>query len=382
MKKIIAVLAAIAVIIFMFQINARAEEIPEISAKAALLMEKETGKVLYSKNPDEQLPMASVTKIMTLLITAEMLDSGEMTMDDMIQASAYASSMDGSVIWLEGGENMSAYDLLKSIVISSANDACVAVAEYIAGNEEEFVKLMNKRAAELGMTRTNFVNCAGYDDENHYSTARDIAIMASELRKHSCYDEFLLTRLSSVRTGTERETQLLNTNKLITGYNGITGLKTGTTDNAGYCFVGSAKRGEMEIIAVVLGADSDNARFEQAETLLDYGFAGFEVFTPQFDMEKLMPVAVDKGVAKSVSVCAENTGTCIIPRGTSGSVRYNYAISSIVEAAIEKGQKIGKIQAVLNEQVIFETDIIAVSAVERLTFFKSAELITGGLFTL
>lgn len=382
MKKIIAFLLAAAMAAGFLKISAEGDAPLEITAKAALLMDKSSGQVLYEQNADERLPIASLTKIMTLLLAAEALEKGAMTMEDMIQTSAYASSMDGSVIWLESGEEMSAYDMLRSVVISSANDACVAVAEYLGGNEEEFVKQMNGKAKALGMSSTHFVNCVGYDDPDHYSTARDIAKMAAELRKYDVYDEFLLTRLSSVRTDTERETQLLNTNKLITGYNGITGLKTGTTDGAGYCFVGTAKRGEMELIAVILGAESDSARFEQAEALLDYGFTGFEVFTPQFDSERLAPIEVTKGTEKTAAVGIDRAGSCIIPKGSSSKVKYNYAISKTAEAEIKQGQKLGKIQAVLDEQVIFETDVVAIDEVQRMTFLKSLELIFDGLFTL
>lgn len=382
MKKIVSFILAAGIALSFFSISSGCEAPLEITAKSALLMDKGSGQVLYAQNCDEKLPIASVTKIMTLLLAAEALGKGALSMDDMIQTSAYASSMDGSVIWLESGEKMSAYDMLRSIVISSANDACVAVAEYIGGSEEEFVKLMNAKAKTLGMSNTHFANCVGYDDPLHYSTARDVAKMAAALRDYDVYDEFLLTRLSSVRTGTERETQLLNTNKLISSYNGITGLKTGTTDGAGYCFAGTAKRGGMELIAVVLGAESDSSRFEQAEMLLDYGFTGFEVFVPQFEAERLAPAEVTKGTEKTVALGIDRGGSCIVPKGKSAEVTYNYAVSRTVEAAIEQGQKVGKVQAVLDEQVIFETDVVAISAVERMTFLKSWELILGGLFTM
>lgn len=276
-----------------FCVSASAEAFPESTAEAAILTDKETGTVLYEKNADEKLPMASVTKIMTLLIAAEEIKSGGLSFSDTAVCSDYAGSMDGSVIWLEAGENMEIGDLVKSVVIASANDACVMLAEHIAGSETEFVSRMNARAKELGMTNTSFKNCVGYDDPDHYTTARDVSIMAAELRKYSCYDDFLLTRLDSVRTGTKAETQLLNTNKLINHYSGLTGLKTGTTDNAGYCFCGTAKRGGMELIAVVLGCGGDEERFSEAERLLDHGFNDFEAVSLRPDTAQLLEVKVE-----------------------------------------------------------------------------------------
>ncbi len=277
MKRIFIVFLSILILFPAYNTAVFAEGIPSLTeTRSAILTEKETGQVLYEKNADERLPIASVTKIMVLLIAAEEISGGRLSFTDTAVCSEHAGSMDGSVIWLEAGEVMEIGDLIKSIVIASANDACVMLAEHIGGSEGAFVERMNKRAAELKMTNTNFANCVGYDDPNHYSTARDIAVMAAELRKYSYYDEFLLTRLDSVRTGTKTETQLLNTNKLISNYNGITGLKTGTTDGAGYCLCATAKRGGMELIGVVLGCKSDEERFSEAESLLDYGFSKSE----------------------------------------------------------------------------------------------------------
>ena len=300
LRKLIAVLISAATAILMpvtaYAAGEKTVQADIKTAKAAVLVESSTGRALCGLNENTRLPIASITKIMTLLIAAEEIDAGKLSFSDTAVCSAHANSMDGSVIWLETGEEMSVGDLAKSIVIASANDACVMLAEHIAGSEDKFVSMMNGKAAELGMTNTHFANCVGYDDDNHYSSARDVAVMAAELRKYSFYDDFLLTRLDSVRTGTSRETQLLNTNKLITSYSGITGLKTGTTDGAGCCFCGTAKRGNMELTAVVLGCESDSDRFDAVRSLLDLGFDNYERVIPRPDVSELLEVPVERGI--------------------------------------------------------------------------------------
>lgn len=349
-------------------------------AKSALLAEAATGQVLFSQNGEDKLAIASVTKIMTLLIAAERIEAGKLSMDDTIVASHKAFLTEGSVIWLNEGEKMSAYDILRSIVISSANDACVALAEHISGSEEEFVKLMNKRAEELGMKNTNFVNCTGLDENGHFSTAADVAKMAAELRKYDYFDEFLTTRLAYVREDTDRATQLLNTNKLL-GYEGITGLKTGTTDAAGYCFVATAKRNDMELIAVVLGAENDDDRFDIAEKLLDRGFEEFELFTPEFDMNELTDVSVKNGIVKTVPIYAQKNLTCLIPKGKSNDVSYLYSISRELSAPVEKGDVVGRIFVMLDGETLFSAEVKTESGSEEQTFFKSFLMILRKIFS-
>ena len=349
-------------------------------AVSVVLTESATGQVLYAQNPDEKLPIASVTKIMTLLIAAEELQAGRLSMEDTVVASYNAFITDGSVIWLNEGEKMSVYDILRSIVISSANDACVALAEHISATEEAFVSRMNKRAQELGMTNTHFVNCTGLDAENHCSTAADVAKMAAELRKYDYYDEFLLTRLTYVREGTDRATQLLNTNKLL-GYEGITGLKTGTTDNAGYCFAATAKRNGMELVAVVLGAKNDESRFDIARQLLDYGFGGFELFAPEFDPEQLQDIAVKGGVEKTVSITPQQGLQCLIPKGTSGMVTYLYDIRKELKAPVNVGDYAGKIIVLHGSDTIFIANVTAAAEAEEQTFFRSFLMVLQGFFS-
>ncbi|MBP3856074.1 MAG: D-alanyl-D-alanine carboxypeptidase [Ruminiclostridium sp.] len=350
-------------------------------AKAAVLVESSTGQALCGLNENARLPVASVTKIMTLLIAAERIDAGKLSFSDIAVCSEHANSMDGSVIWLETGEEMSVGDLAKSVVIASANDACVMLAEHISGSEEAFVAEMNKRAAELGMTDTHFVNCVGFDDENHYSSARDIAVMAAELRKHNCYDEFLMTRLDSVRTGTSRETQLLNTNKLITSYSGITGLKTGTTDAAGYCFCGTAKRGNMELTAVVLGCGSDSDRFSAAENLLDFGFENYERVTPRPDIAELLEIPVEGGIKQGVDTRFSEVPELILKKGSGARIKYHYSRAGSVAAPVEKGQLLGFVTMEIGGEVIGNAKITAAESVPKLDYARCADYILKAFFS-
>ena len=351
------------------------------SAKSAILVESSTGKALCGFNENMRLPMASVTKIMTLLIEAQEIERGKLSFSDTAVCSEHAGSMDGSVIWLEVGEEMSVGDLTKSVVIASANDACVVLAEHIAGSEEKFVELMNEKAAELGMRDTHFVNCVGYDDKDHYSTARDIAVMAAQLRKYDYFDEFLMTRLDSVRTGTKRETQLLNTNKLITSYSGITGLKTGTTDEAGCCFAATAKRGNMELTAVILGCDSDDDRFAAARSLLDFGFDGYERVTPRPDTAELVEVPVTGGIKSGADTRFTDVPELILPRGSGSRIKYHYSRTEKIEAPVSKGQTLGFVTMTIDDEVIGTVKISAAENIPRLDYMKCLEYMFRALIS-
>ena len=351
------------------------------TAKAAILTELSTGQPIFELNADLRLPIASVTKIMTLIIAAEEIEAGRLSFDDTAVCSDYAGSMDGSVIWLEAGEEMSVGDLIKSVVIASANDACVMLAEHIEGSEPAFVQRMNKTAARLGLDNTSFANCVGYDNENHYSTARDISVMAAELRQYSYFDDFLLTRLDSVRTGTSKESQLLNTNKLITSYNGITGLKTGTTDKAGCCLCATAERNGMELAAVVLGCSDDDDRFSAAKSLLDYGFNGYEKATPHPDVSELLEIPVENGVKSGADTRFSGVSPIILPKGGASRLKYHYSRTEKVSAPVSKGQTMGFVTVTLDDEVIGTIKIIAAEDVERLSFEKCAGYMFEALFT-
>lgn len=351
--------------------TARAESTTEeqsVSAapKAAVLMEAETGQLLYSVNAQEKLPMASITKVMSLLVLADFIDSGELQLTDKVKASSYASSAEGSVIWLEVGEEMTAAELLEAVIVSSANDAAIALAEHAAGSEAQFVKLMNKRAKEMKLKNTRFTGCVGFDDEGHYSSAEDIAIMTAELMEKEYYRGWLLTWLDYLRGG---ETQLLNTNKLVRYYDGILGGKTGTTDGAGCCLTACAERGNMRLVAVVLGCGEDPERFDRAEELLDYGFSGFERFTPEVDARELVPIPVERGEYAAVKTMVKQQGQdCIIRKGRSGSVKYEYTFVEKAEAPVEKGQFMGEYLVTLDGVEVFRSDIVAKEDVRRMSF--------------
>lgn len=333
--------------------------------KAAVLMEAETGQVLYSVNAQARLPMASITKVMSLLVLADMIDAGELQLTDAVKASSYASSAEGSVIWLEAGEEMTAAELLEAVIVSSANDACIALAEHAAGSEAAFVKLMNKRAREMKLKNTKFTGCVGFDAEGHYSSAEDIAIMTAELMTKEYYRGWLLTWLDYLRGG---ETQLLNTNKLVRYYDGILGGKTGTTDGAGCCLAACAQRGDMRLVAVVLGCGEDPERFDKAEELLDYGFSGFERFTPETDSRELLPIAVERGETAEVRPMVKSLGDCIIKKGCSGRVKYEYTFVEKLEAPVEKGQFVGEFLVTLDGSEVFRSDIVAREDIRRMSF--------------
>lgn len=349
-------------------------------AYAEVLMEAETGQVLYSKNAGMKLPMASVTKITALLIWAEMLEEGTLTLEEKVKASSYASSAEGSVIWLESGEEMTAAELLEAVIISSANDACIALAEHTAGSEAQFVRLMNKKAKDLGMQNTHYVNCVGFDAEGHYSTAQDIAIATAELMKHEVYRGWMLTWLDYLRGG---DTQLVNTNKLIRYYEGILGGKTGTTDNAGCCLAVCAERGDMRLVGVVMGCKDDDTRFDSAEKLLDYGFGSFEKFTPEVDMTKLLPITVRHGTATEVKPVVSGRGTeCVIKKGRASAVKYEYTFVEEVTAPVERGQFLGEYLVLLDGAEVFRSEIVASEEVEAMSFFKCLWLILCELVTM
>ncbi len=377
MKKAVCIilcgaLMALSVTIF----PARAED----TSAAAVLIEAETGQVLYSKNADKRLPMASVTKVMALLLWAEMLEDGRLTLEEKVKASSYASSAEGSVIWLTSGEEMTAAELLEAVIISSANDACIALAEHTAGSEAQFVKLMNKRASELGMKNTHYTGCVGFDAEGHYSTANDIAIVTAELMKHEVFRGYMLTWLDYLRGG---ETQLVNTNKMIRWYDGILGGKTGTTDNAGCCLTVCAQRGDMRLVAVVLGCKEDDDRFDAAEELLDYGFEGFEKFQPESDPAKLVPIPVTRGTLTEVEPEIKHRGeSCVIKKGSAGAVEYEYTFVEKLEAPVEKGQFLGEYLVTLNGEEVFRSEIVAAEEVPRMDFWRCLFLILTELIRM
>lgn len=372
MKKIIktavSLFAALAVA-FSSLIFVNAEEtLPvEIKAKAAVLMDASTGKILLKHNENEKLYPASVTKIMPLLIVVEAIDSGKIKLTDVVTVSANASSKGGSQIWLKEGEQMTVDDLLKATAVYSANDACTALGEYVAGSEEAFVTMLNERAAQLGMKNTHFENCTGLDDtaENHLTTALDVATMSRELLKHEMIINYTTIWMDSLRDGT---TELVNTNKLVRFFEGTTGLKTGTTAKAGCCVSASAKRNGTHLIAVVLGSENSSDRFETAKALLNWGFSNYVTVTPVIDPSLIPEVKVLNGIKGSIMPVIPTPESVLVPKGKEAEIRQNIDLALDVAAPIENGQILGRISFLIDDDILVEYKLTSPEPVKPLTF--------------
>lgn len=333
-----------------------------LNAKSAILMEESTGNILYESNPDERLPIASVTKVMTMLLIMEAVDSGKISLDDMVTVSENAMSYGGSTMFLETGEQLTVNDMLKGIAVASANDGCVAMAEHLAGSESAFVDMMNERAKELGMENTHFMNTNGLDEDDHYSSARDVAIMSRELMKHETIFNYTSIWMDTLRGG---KFQLANTNKLIRFYDGANGLKTGSTSKALCCLSAAAKRNDMQLIAVVLGAPTSAERFASAKSLLDYGFANYAVNTQITAGDEVQKIAVEKGVDKEVDVVAGDSCSTLVKKGQEDNITKEIKIDETITAPIEAGQKIGTMTISRDGEVIADIDLNASSTVEK-----------------
>lgn len=365
--KIVRVIAAllIALIIFSFS-SVYALEIkdPNLSfpVNSALLMDAKTGTVLYSYNMNERFAPASVTKIMTLILVFEAIENGILSLNTELTVSEHAASMGGSQVFLEPGEAMSVDELLKCVIVASANDAAVTLAEHVFGSEEAFVSAMNEKAIELGMENTTFENVTGLDDDvsNHLTTALDIGIMSRELLKYDKVKEYTTIWIDSIRDG---EFTLTNTNRLVRYYKGITGLKTGSTSAAGFCISASAKRGNTELIAVIMGAETSKLRNEYATKLLDYGFANYSTYLDE--NESYGCVKVTHGKAEWVEVFS-NEISLLENKGNETKIEKEVVLPKSVEAPILKNQAIGKIVYRLNGSVIFENNLYAANAVEKI----------------
>ena len=344
-----------------------------IEAKSAILIEPVTGKILFEQNPDERLPLASVTKIMTTLLIYEALEQERISWDDIVSVSDHAASMGGSQIFLESGEQQSVTDLTKSIVVASANDAAVAMAEFVAGSEESFVSMMNKKAGDLGMKNSSFKNACGLDSDGHFSSARDVAIMSRELiMKHPKVLEYAKIWQDTIIHKTargEEEFGLTNTNKLIKWYNGATGLKTGSTGQALYCLSGTAERDGMQLIAVVLGAPTPPVRFQSVMTMLDYGYANFKIAEGEPIGTSMGTVKVKKGVINEIEVVVKDVVGTIIPKSNTEALTNEVIIDEYISAPVLKGTKAGEIIYRYNGEEIGRSDLVTVEDVKTASYF-------------
>ena len=341
----------------------------EVTAPSAILMEKSTGTILYEQDAKTQYEPASVTKIMTLLLTMEAIDSGSLGWEDMVTASTHAISMGGSQIWLKENEQLTVRDMVKAVTVVSANDCAVALAEHIAGSEPAFVNRMNARAAELGMEHTTFKNCTGLPAEGHLTCAYDIALMSRELiLNHPSIREFTTIWMDTLRDGTF---QLSNTNKLIFYYEGATGLKTGFTDTALYCLSATAERDGMELIAVVMHAPTSNDRFNSCKALLNYGFANYAI-TPVYPDQAIPPVSVILGERDTVQPVTARECSILLEKSKAGAITTQLELCENVEAPVEAGQKLGELRVLVDGVQADAIDLVAADGVERLSL--------GGIF--
>ena len=358
----------IALVFALMIIPVRVEAAPaEVAAKSAILMDAATGTILFEQNAHEKLPPASVTKVMTMLLIMEAIDSGRLRWEDTVTASETAAAKGGSQIYLKVGETMSVSDMLKSIAVSSANDCACAMAEHLQGSEAAFVEAMNKRAQELGMTDTHFVNCTGLDDDagaaEHLTSAHDIAIMSRELlTKHPDIKKFTTIWMDSVRNGTFG---LSNTNKMVRFYNGCTGLKTGFTAKAGYCLSSSAQRDGMELIVVVMGCNSSAERFAACKSLLDYGFANYALIQPQTQSAQ---VKVKLGQDDTVTATPAEEPVLLIDKAQQSAVNTRLELEEFVSAPVSQGQRLGTMTILCGEQVLRQIPMVADKPVQKLTF--------------
>ncbi len=336
----------------------------EIKAKSAVLLEPYTGQILYEMNGDEVLPPASITKIMSLLLIVEAIESGQMKLEDVVTASEHASKMGGSQIWLKEGEGMTVDDLLKATCVASANDATVALAEAVSGSEEGFVAEMNRRADALGMNSTVFVNCTGLDAEGHVTTAHDVAVMSAELIKHSIIKKYTTLWMETLRDG---KSELVNTNKLVRFYKGTTGLKTGTTSGAGYCLSATAERDGMELVAVVMSGDTSSDRFEGAKKLLDFGFANYCFERIKADLSECPEGTVKNGVENRVKLKAGNPIEILLKKSERGEITQKIEIKNEFSAPVKSGQKLGMVEIFSGETKLGEIPIMAQKGVKKLT---------------
>ncbi|MDI6619392.1 MAG: D-alanyl-D-alanine carboxypeptidase family protein [Clostridiales bacterium] len=366
-KKVISLFLIFLIVFSMtaYRVSAKTELPFDVNAKSALLMDFSSGKILYEKNSHEKLPPASVTKIMTMLLTLEAVDSGKIKLNDMVTVSDYACTMGGTQLFLAPGEKRTVEELLKGVTVESANDAAVALAEYLKGSEELFVKSMNERAKQLGMNDTHFSNCNGLPIENHYTSAYDIAIMSRELLKHSKIFNYTKIWMETISEGRQKPFTMVNKNKMIRTYNGCDGLKTGSTDEAKFCISATAIRNNMRLISVIMASPTRDIRNKEAGKLMDYGFANYEDVKLADKKDVIGKVKVLKGKEPSINAVPRDDFNILIEKGSKSEITKEIRINKTLSAEIKKGQKIGEIIASMNGKEIGSMDIVSDGTVKK-----------------
>ncbi|MCI9062259.1 MULTISPECIES: D-alanyl-D-alanine carboxypeptidase family protein [Romboutsia] len=373
MKKLISFIMAIVIAIMPMDLSFANEgnDPLSVSSKSAILMDVGSGQILYEKNAHDKLPPASVTKVMTMLLICEALDSGKITLDDSVQISENAASMGGSQIFLEAGEVQKVDTLLKGIAVASANDGCVAMAEYVAGSVESFVDMMNAKAKELNMKDTNFVNTNGLPVENHYTSAHDIALMSRELLKHDVISKYLTTWMDQVVVGKKQTTVgLANTNKLIKHYQGATGVKTGFTQQAKYCLSASAKRGDTHLIAVTLGAETSPERFKDATSLLNFGFANYESVKLCSKNDNIATLTLDKADEQKINLVAKEDLSVLIKKGGNKDFTRKVKVNENPIIPIKKGTSLGYVEIYQGKTLVGKVDLVNTKDIQKASYLK------------
>ena len=373
MKKLASLIMAILIAIMPMNLSfANEDNAPlSVSSKSAILMDVGSGQILYEKNAHDKLPPASVTKVMTMLLICEALDSGKITLDDSVQISDNAASMGGSQIFLEAGEVQKIDTLLKGIAVASANDGCVAMAEYIGGSVESFVDMMNAKAKELNMKDTNFVNTNGLPVDNHYTSAHDIAIMSRELLKHDVISKYLTTWMDQVVVGKKQITVgLANTNKLIKHYQGATGVKTGFTQQAKYCLSASAKRGDTHLVAVTLGAETSPERFKDATSLLNFGFANYESVKLCSKNDNIATLTLDKADEQKINLVAKEDLSVLIKKGGNKDFTRKIKVNENPTIPIKKGTNLGYVEIYQGKTLVGKVDLVNTKDIQKASYLK------------
>lgn len=366
------------VFVFGFPSNSFGEEPFKLEAKSALLMDASSGEIIYEKNIHEKTPPASITKIMLLLIAMEELDSGKISLEDEVYISANSSRMGGTQVYLEEGETQKVDDLLKAICIRSANDAAVALAEHISGSIEVFVQRMNERAKELGMNNTLFKNTTGLPDGEHVTTAYDVGIMSKELLKHPKIHDWLTVYMTDIYVGKKKDKvqTLVNTNKLIRDYQGITGIKTGHISDAGHCLSASARRGNLTLISVILGGPTSNSRFAESKQLLDYGFANYDSIAICKKNDIIKNISVLKGKNHTLNIVAENEYSVLLKKGITKDIEKEIILPDSISAPIKKGEKIGEIILKNKGQEIGRVGLVSEKEIEKASLLDMFKKVT------
>lgn len=367
MKRRLVSIILLLLIIYTIPLGVYAEVDLKVNAKSAILMDVNTGAIIYKLNENERLAPASITKVMTLLLGMEALDSGRIKLTDKVMVSEQASKVKGSTVFLQAGETQTVENLFKAIAIRSANDASVALAEHIAGSEEIFVKMMNERAKALGMENTEFHNASGMPNENHYVSAYDVALMSKELLKHERVHEWLTTYMTEMQVGKNKSSTqvMVNTNRLIKEYSGANGVKTGSTNEAGFCLSASAKRGSLQLIAVVMGVNNSKLRFDEAKRMLDYGFANYDSIAIGNKGDIISALPVEKGKIQEIELMLSRDAYVLLPKGEKGNITKEIILPETVNAPILAGDEVGELVVSIDGKEIDRIKLISKTDIKK-----------------